>query len=151
MGGHVDPEYAPDFKVYLYFDEIDFVEVKRARKVKQPPTAKRLDSIKDHLETLGFNYCVRTEKEIRSSNQVIHNCVYLNPYKWRSRDRVDELKNLVPKGPVTFLEWAEKIGDAQAVVEMMAHQLVFSDFYQRLTSDTVIRPIQDCDFAYMYA
>jgi len=141
----------PDFEVGWDAWETEYIEVKFARKTRQAKTANRLGAIKRQLEAEGLSYAVMTEKEIRGSNQVLQNCMYLNPFKWRSRYRADNLKSQIPSGPVTFKRWAEKLEDAQKVVELIAHQFVFCDFYQRITPDTVIRPIEDGDFGYMYA
>lgn len=141
----------PDFEVGWDTEDTEYVEVKYARKTRQDKTAKRLSAVKRHIEAMGSNYEVMTEKKIRSSKQVLQNCMYLNPFKWRSRNRVEDLKSQIPSGPMSFSDWAEKNQSAQVVVEMMAHQLVFFDFYQGITPETVIRPIEEGDFGYMYA
>ena len=141
----------PDFAVGWDAEDTEYIEVKPASKAREEKTAKRLSAIKQHIEAEGFSYAVMTEKEIRSSNQVLQNCMYLNPFKWRSRVRLEDFRSQVPSEPIPFCDWAEKIEDAQAVVEMMAHQLVFFDFYQRITPYTLIRPIEDGDFGFMYA
>ena len=144
----------PDFKV-TWDPELalapEFIEVKPSRRAKKERVSARLDAAKHYIEDLGFTYVVLTEQDIQRSKQVIQNCNFLNPFKWQSRNRAEQLRDLAPSQPVPCSKWAETVGDVQLVIEMIAHQLVFCDFYQPLTPDTVIRPLQDGDFAYMYA
>ena len=143
------PFYAiPDFKVTLDTGEVEYVEVKPSRQAEKKK--KRLDAIKEHITSLGFNYKVMTEKEIRRSDMLLQNCLFLKAFRSRSNNSVSALLNMVPDCPVTFGKWAKYIGDRNALVEMIAHQLVYIDLYQPITDDSVIRPLKGGDYESLY-
>lgn len=137
----------PDFEVVLDTGEIIYIEVKYKNAVMK--RIDRLSAAAKHLEDIGFEYHVMTEKEIRPCQTMLHNLLYLKPFKERSANSIEDLKAAAPRKPTTFAQLAERLGK-NTVVEMIAHQLVFIDLYQLIQSNSVIRPISDGDYDYLY-
>ncbi len=140
----------PDFEIVFADGSIEYIEVKPWQKASSESRASKLRATKVHLHELGYKYEVMTEREIRSCNQLLQNCMYLNPFKWRSRNRTEELFDLVPDQETTIESLGKSIDNPQAVIELISHQFVYCDLYQRITMDSRIRPVTDGDYWSLY-
>lgn len=138
----------PDFEVQLDTGEIDYVEVKYENQAKKK--ADRFAATAIQLANEGFNYKVKTEKEIRRSHQILHNCLFLKSFKQRSLHDRSQLMAMVPVEPMKFSDLVGEVGSKNTAIEMIAHQLVFCDFYQPITDNSVVRPLREGDFDYLY-
>jgi hypothetical protein len=140
----------PDFMAELDDGAFDEVEVKYFHQSRKPKTWARLEAARLQRLSEGRDYYVKTEKDIRSCQQVLSNCLFLKGFKGRSMDHVAALSQMVPHKPTTFGALAAECGDRTIVAEMIAQQLVFCDFYQLITDASVLRPLKPGDFDYMY-
>lgn len=137
----------PDFEVVLMTGEIIYIEVKY-----KSSALKRIDRLmatEAHLQEIGFAYHVMTEKEIRPCQMILSNLLYLKAFKERSANSIYELEESAPIKPTTFGELAGTLG-RNTVVEMIAHQLVFIDLYQPIQLNSIIKPLTDGDYDYLY-
>lgn len=138
----------PDIAVTLDSGEIHYVEVKYARTAKKH--SEKLNAIRKHLASKDIEYRVMTELNIRRSQAVLDNCLYLTGFKGQSIGRLSELRKLIPEYSTTVQELSRKAGSVFPVMEMIAHQLVFFDFNQPLRVDSRIRPLLKGDYGDFY-
>lgn len=137
----------PDFSVLLDTRETELLEVKYQSQANKH--AERLEVIKRHLATQGMVYRVMTEKSIRASRMVLHNCQYLKSFKKLDGVTLDQLKALAPKHPIRLDQLIEQVGSDTAI-QIIAHQLVFFDYDTPLNPKTILRPSLPGDFVALY-
>ncbi len=133
--------YIPDFALTFNTGEIMHIEVKPARKLRDPDIERKYKAIADHYAAIGMSFRILSEKEIRSQPS-LSNLQRLARYLPNTSDTslhtyIQDLSLL----PARTLEGASIVcGDALPIYQLLAAGLYWFDIDQPLSANSRIYP-----------